>query len=222
MKSTGLLLIFCSLAILVSCSQETSTTALSSSIGRVAVLDVQRVAKETGYTLKISRQLDELRNNLQTQLTGVQAQLNSQLNDKQIEFGKKPNKEQINELNKLFATAKLQLQNAQKQAVDVINNERSYLSSQLFDFLRPYAKRVANERGLDVVMLKSDLLLFDHDPNTDITNEVIDAVIKAKADVKLTLKNAAAASGSATAPSDKAVKNGDKSTEPQKAGDAEN
>jgi Skp family chaperone for outer membrane proteins len=122
---------------------------------------------------------------LQTQLTGVQTQLNSQLNDKQIAFGKKPNDEQVKELDQLFAAARLQLQNAQQEAVDTVQKERTHLTNQLFDILRPYAKRIANERGLDIVMLKSDLLVFDHSPETDITNEVIAAVVNAKADISL-------------------------------------
>lgn len=168
---------------LTACNQSNS----ASNTGRVAILDIQRVAKESGYARQINRQLGELRNHLQTQLTGVQTQLNSKLNDKQIEFGKKPNKEQVKELNQLFTTAKAQLENAQQKAVSVVKTERSHLSNQLFDIVRPYAKRVANGRGLDIVMLKSDLLVFDHNPKTDITDEVIAAVVEAKADVTLQL-----------------------------------
>jgi Skp family chaperone for outer membrane proteins len=152
--------------------------------GRVAVLDLERVAKETGYTRQITTQLGGLRTNLQNKLTEVQTQLNTQLTDKQGEFGSKPNEEQRKLLNQLFANAKLQLQQAQQQASDVIQQERSNLISQLRDVLRPYAKRVAGKRGLDVVILKSDTLVFDNSPDSDITDEVIAAVVEAKADLQ--------------------------------------
>lgn len=181
MRQFNTVLFFITCLLLSSCSSETKTPTT----GRVAILDVQRVAKESGYARQINRQLEELKNQLQTQITGVQTQLNSQLNDKQIVFGKKPNDEQVKELNQLFASAKLQLQNAQQEAHDVIQKERTHLTNQLFDILRPYAKRIANDRSLDIVMLKSDLLVFDHSPETDITNEVIAAVVDAKADLVL-------------------------------------
>jgi len=82
----------------------------------------------------------------------------------------------------LFVNAKVQLAQAQQQAVDVVQRERDSLVLQLHDLLRPYAKRVANERGLQIVILKSQAMVFDHDPTTDITDEVIASVVQAKAD----------------------------------------
>ena len=152
--------------------------------GRVAVLDLERVAKETGYTRQISTQLGGLRSNLQNKLTEVQNQLNTQLNDKQGEFGSKPNEEQRKILNQLFVNAKLQLQQAQQQASDLVQQERSNLIYQLRDILRPYAKQVAGKRGMDVVILKTDTLIFDNSPDSDITDEVISAVVEAKAEFK--------------------------------------
>jgi len=171
--------LFAAILTLSACNTNTTNT------GRVAVLDIQRVAKETGYEHQISYQLDELRNNLQNQLTGAQAKLNSQLSDKQTEIGKKPSKDQLKELNQMFTVAKTQLQKAQQQAQGIFQKERSHLANQLLDSVRPYAKRVANKRGLDVVVLKNDLLVFDFSPDTDITNEVIAAVINAKANKKI-------------------------------------
>jgi len=176
MRLIRIICILASFLTLYACNMKSATT------GRVAVLDIQRVAEETGYARQISYQLDELRNNLQTQLTGAQEKLNSQLTDKQQAIGKKPSKDQLAELNQMFAEAKAQLQKAQQQAQGIFQKQRSHLASQLLDSVRPFAKRIANQRGLDVVVLKNDLLVFDFSPDTDITNDVIAAVIDAKAD----------------------------------------
>ena len=67
----------------------------------------------------------------------------------------------------------------------MIQQQRSNLVDQLYDLLRPYAKRIANERGMDVVLLKSKALVFDYKPEADITDEIIAAVVEAKVDLGL-------------------------------------
>jgi Skp family chaperone for outer membrane proteins len=151
----------------------------------VAVLDLQRVAKETGYSRQINSHMENLRTELQTQITDVQGQLNTQLAEKQGKFGDKPTEQQRQELNQLFTAAKSQLQQAQQQAMETIQQQRSSLVDELFDLLRPYAKRIANERGMNVVLLKSKALVFDNSPESDITDEVIAAVVEAKVDLGL-------------------------------------
>jgi Skp family chaperone for outer membrane proteins len=147
----------------------------------VAIMDLNRVAKETGYSRQISMQINGLRTGLQNELTQAQDELSVTLNDKKEKFGDKPTKEQKKELDELFVNAKLQLQQAQQQAIGLIKQEENNLLVQLYDLVRPYAKRVANEKNMEIVMLKSDTLIFDHKPEADITDEVIAAIVAAKA-----------------------------------------
>ena len=147
----------------------------------VAIIDLNRVAQETGYSRQISTQINGLKNNLQNELSQAQQVLTVSINEKKEEFGKKPSKDQQKELDELFVNAKLQLQQAQQQALGVIQQEQSSLVNQLYDVLRPYAKRIANEKGINVVILKSDTLIFDYNPDSDITDEVVAAVVEAKA-----------------------------------------
>jgi Skp family chaperone for outer membrane proteins len=151
----------------------------------VAIIDLQRVAEETGYSRQLSSQLDGLRTDLQGSLAKVQEQLNAKLTEKQDEFGEKPSDEQKQELNALFADARQRLQSAQQQALGIVERQRSNMVNQIYELVRPHAKRVASDRQFDIVMLKSDTLVFDHAPDTDITDEVISELIRAQADQTL-------------------------------------
>ncbi len=173
-KNSATVVLVCVAAVLGACQPKATT-------GTVAILDLQRVADETGYSRTITQHIDGLRNTLQGELTKVQSELSTKLSEKQEKFGDKPNEKQKDELNQLFVNAKVQLQQAQQQAVNVVQRERDSLVLQLHDLLRPYAKKVANEHGMQIVMIKSQTMVFDHDPTTDITDEVIAAVVQAKA-----------------------------------------
>lgn len=148
---------------------------------RVAVIDLERVAEETGLQTQINTQLEELRLNLQNELTKVQGGLTAQLTEKQESFGEKPTEEQQQELTALFNAAKQQLNSAQLEAQTALQRQRSNLVGQLYEAVRPYAKKLADERGVDMVLRRQDLLIFDYDPSLDITDEVIDALIAARA-----------------------------------------
>ena len=149
---------------------------------RIAVIDLERVADETGLAKQINTQLEGLRISLQGELTKAQDTLTVQLTEKQENFGEKPTDEQQQELNALFANAKQQLQTAQQEALNVLRQQRTNLVGQLYETVRPYAKKLADERGADVVLRRQDLLLFDYDPSLDITDEIIDALITARAE----------------------------------------
>ena len=147
----------------------------------IAVIDLERVADETGLVNQINTQIEELRLNLQGELTKVQGELTAQLTEKQESFGEKPTEEQQKELTALFTVAKQQLQSAQQEALNELNRQRTNLVGQLYETVRPYAKQLADERGVNVVLRRQDLLIFDYDPSLDITDEVIDALIAARA-----------------------------------------
>jgi Skp family chaperone for outer membrane proteins len=166
-------------------------TSATNQPSNVAILDLERLASETGYLRQINARLQDVSAGLQAELGKVQNTLNAQLGAKQEKFGDKPSKEQKEELNKLYGAAQLQLQQAQQNAVARINKERSQSVAQLHDTLRPYAKQIAADHGMKVVLLKSDTWLFDSDPSADITDEVIAAVLRAKGQGHLTERGAA-------------------------------
>ncbi|TPW18764.1 MAG: outer membrane chaperone Skp [Halothiobacillaceae bacterium] len=154
--------------------------------GRVAVIDLQRVSDEAGYSTQLKTQLETLNIDLQKKIGDIKETLTKELVEKQGKLGDKPSKEQKQEVEQLYIVSQQKLQAAQQQALDLMQKQRTNLTTQIYDIVRPHAKQAASQRHLDVVMLKSDALLFDHEPNTDITEEVISNLIKAKIDPQLT------------------------------------
>jgi Skp family chaperone for outer membrane proteins len=213
LRSQKLLLTAALLFSLAACSDQSQPKPKLLQTGTVAVMDLQRVAEETGLTRQISNQLSTIRTDLQNQLSEVQLKLNTDLIEKQENFGDKPSAEQRQELNQLFVAAKRQLQQAQQQAEGALAQQRANLADQLYDVLRPYAKSVAKQKGMNVVLLKSQALVFDHSPETDITDEVIAAVLDAKATGSLKVKTDATDSGESPS-QDKGTTETESSAEP--------
>jgi len=142
-----------------------------------AVIDIERVAKETGLSEKVSKELESFQQNLQTKLTDVQNQLTTQINAKKKEIGDKPSEEQRNELAQLFGNAKQQYQQAQQTASKNLDTKRASLIITVRDQIRPVARKVAKSRGMTVILAKSDILILDYDTDADITDAVISEML---------------------------------------------
>jgi Skp family chaperone for outer membrane proteins len=151
----------------------------------VAVIDIERVAKETGQSEAINKELDAYKQQLQSKLTEVQTNLTKQINDKKDAIGKKPTEAQREELAQLFGNAKKQYQQAQQTATQNLESKRSQLIISVRDKIRPVARKVANSRGKNVVLVKSDILILDYDTSADITDAVIDEMLITHKDVKV-------------------------------------
>lgn len=152
--------------------QENSSTPASP----VAILDIDLVAEKTGHKQKINETLQKLRNDLETELKGMQAQLRTKLEDSKGKLGDKPTSEQQQELAQMLGKAQQEFQTLQKMASTSFKKQQTELVKELRNKIQPIAMDIAKSRGIKIVLLRSDALILAHDSSIDITNEVVNEV----------------------------------------------
>lgn len=142
--------------------------------GRVAVLDVIRISQETGHTDRINNEISQAQSALAQELNTLQSDLQARIAGKQQDFGtESPSDAQRQELSDMIGQAQQEYQQAKNEATQKLKQQQFDLVQAFRDELRPIAKRIANDRGMSVVVILNDAFILDHDPATDITDAVI-------------------------------------------------
>jgi|YelNatPaOPRAMG01_1025707.scaffolds.fasta_scaffold21942_5 Skp family chaperone for outer membrane proteins len=172
----------------------------ASANGGAAIIDLDRVASALGW-------LDEINQSLQASDAGLRAQLEQALQTarqpiedakKEVAAEAKLSAEQIAKLNSITDArdlAQLPLTQAQRdrlvQVVEranavwqnalnsyqqLVQQRRLSLIKSYRDRVRPVAMRIAAQRGMNVVLITADNVL-GYDPEADITDKVIEAML---------------------------------------------
>lgn len=139
----------------------------------IAVLDIDRAAAETGYTQRITEQLEQTEAKIKVDLARVQAQLNEQIRAQRQQLSDSGDDAQRQQLAQAFSQAQQQAQQARRQAAGAMEKKRAELVAAFHDQVRPLARRVAAARGLDMVVLLNRSFVLDYDAKNDITDAVI-------------------------------------------------
>ena len=145
----------------------------SSSRGGIAVVDLDKVAAETGRDRQLAQSLEMAQNSLNEKYAKTVEMAKKELNDKKKEFGDQitdDEKKKLSEFERNAVTNLTQFQNK------VRANFEQYKQTQIGKFradLKPITQEVAAKRGLSVVIPKNEGLLLSVDPGVDITDDVI-------------------------------------------------
>lgn len=158
----------------------TSAPPTPSPPGRVAVLDLDRVAKAMGWQEEMERTLRAHEQEVNLRLATLRDSLQSAFAQEQQAVGPNPTPEQRQRLDQKAAQANEQLRQAVLQAQQEIAQTRINLVLKYRDEVRPVARRIADEQGFDLVMLTVEQVLW-FDPQVDITDRVIDELHRIKA-----------------------------------------
>ncbi len=139
----------------------------------VAVLDMERLAKETGLEKISSDLLDKTREELQAGLQAQQEELKAQVTAQQEKMSDPPTQEEMQQLAELSAIAGRQLQQAQQKANITLQQLGRNLARQFRAQIQPHARRVAILRGMSLVLQDDRNTVFVALPEIDITDAVI-------------------------------------------------
>ncbi len=139
----------------------------------VAVLDLNRVVTDSGLLTQVNSRLAASRRQLQQQLRQVQSQLADQVNKAKDDLGDKPSAEKKAEFQKLVQEANQRFAQARRKANEILATRRVRLLAWMRQQVRPVARRVADAKGMKVVLLSGNALVFDHDTSLDITDQVL-------------------------------------------------
>jgi len=140
----------------------------------VAVLDLGRVATETGQDVVIREKADAARAELMAQLQQLASGLDQQLAEEREKVGENASEEDSLRLQQITIQAQQQIGAAQQQAQQQAGQVESDLVIEFREMIEPLAEEIARERGVSAVMA-ADAYMFWHDPAVDITDDIIAA-----------------------------------------------
>ena len=143
--------------------------------GRVAVIDLDRIAGALGRDDLMTQRLQEAVQQRQQNVAMIRDTLRAQLEEETARLGRNPTEEQKARLNQLTAAADTRMREVLARADQEGNQLRTRLILEFREEMEPVARRVAAERGLSIVMVKQDHMLYV-DPEVDITDVVIDEI----------------------------------------------
>lgn len=176
MRKSGVCLVLTGAAVwLTGCGMQFGGSSASSTRGGLAVVDLDKVAAETGKNIQMREVFQFAENTVKQQLTNAQFSLNSKLEAKSKEFGETPTEEQQKELAQFRFSANNALGKMQNDGGTKLNQYRQDQIAKFRTEIKPIAQEIAMKRGLSVVIPKNDGLLLAVDPGVDITDDVIKA-----------------------------------------------
>ena len=157
--------------------------------GGVAVVDLDRVAKELGRDVQMANDLKSSQTALLNELATIQKDANEELKKMQTELGEDAPAEELQKLKQTADIAQQRFNQLQKTADVKLGQRRDFLVASFRQQARPIVYQVAKDHGAKAVVTETVLYTFDE------TIDITDAVI-----AKMRSTPAAAAPTSPTAP----------------------
>ena len=140
--------------------------------GRVAVLDLERLANATGFKEQVQKALKETEASLNTGLEKARQAASEQVNARRAQFGSVPTAAQQAELRAFVEKTRQELLSLKNKANGQLAARRQQLIDELKEHVRPLAQATATERGMDIVMLRTNNML-SYTEVSDITEAVL-------------------------------------------------
>jgi hypothetical protein len=145
----------------------------------MAVVDLDKVAAETGRDRQLAQSLELAQNSLNQSLAKTVENAKEQLNAKKKGYGTEPSEEDQKEFSLLERSALSQLTQIQNKARAEYEQYKQIQIAKFRAELKPITQEIATKRGLSIVIPKNEGLLLSVDPGVDITDEVV-KVLKEK------------------------------------------
>ena len=139
--------------------------------GGVAVVDLDRVAKELGRDVVMANDLKASQSSLLNELAAIQKSANEELQKRKSELGEDAPAEELQKLQQTAGATQLQFNQLQKQADAKLIQRRNFLIASFREQARPIVYEVAKEHGAHAVV--TETVLYTFDDTIDITNAVI-------------------------------------------------
>jgi Skp family chaperone for outer membrane proteins len=201
MRVTGLWLAVACLGVgfAAGCNQGTTVPAPQAT-GAVAVIDLDAIAHRLGSDKQIVDSIAQRQTSLSQQLVDLAKSYNAQIEEKKKTLADPPEEAEV-KVASWQKQANANLNKVKQQAEVDLKNHQAQLIAQFREQIKPVARKVAQSRGLSVIVTRNDNVLYDVAPGADITQEVIAELIAASPAVSAAaakpLQSAAAPPGAA-------------------------
>ena len=164
------------LGLAAGCNQSASTSVPQ---GAVAVIDLDAIAARLGSDKQIVDSIAQRQTSLSQQLVDLAKSYNQQIEDKKKTLTEAPSEQADVTVASWQKQANANLNKVKQQAEADLKKHQATLIAQFREQIKPVARRVAQKRGLSVIVTKNDNVLYDVAPGADITEEVIADLIAA-------------------------------------------
>lgn len=141
--------------------------------GGVALIDLEDAAKRLGRDVAITEELQSAGAVLGDQLAAAQKELQEEFAREKQAVGDKPTAADTEKLTELGRSLNVQFQQKQQQAQQELAAKRLALVNRFREEVKPVAMKIAASRGLEVVLVKSDVVVLANEPGVDITDAVV-------------------------------------------------
>jgi Skp family chaperone for outer membrane proteins len=151
--------------------------------GATAVVDMDKVAGDLNWLIQLRTNQETYANQLKTEFEQFKQRYEQQVQDKaksMIPPGTKEGEKytlssvQAQDLSNVIANERQALSTLSQQANQLMNNYRLQWIKQYREVLSPIVRQVAQDRKMNVVLTRSDTLLWA-DPSVNLTDAVVDA-----------------------------------------------
>lgn len=157
---------------LVGCGHVGGSGAATSH-GGMAVVDLDKVAEQTGRDRQLAQSLELAQNSLNQAYAKTLESAREQLDAKKKGLGSSPSEEETKEFALMQQSAQTQLLQIQNKAKAEYEQYKQIQIAKFRAELKPITQEIASKRGLSIVIPKNEGLLLSVDPGVDITDEVI-------------------------------------------------
>jgi Skp family chaperone for outer membrane proteins len=148
--------------------------------GAVAIIDLDEIARRLGSDRQISSLITQRQNALTKQLVELAKKYNAQIDEQKAKLTS-PEGQPAENFDVTVASwqqqASASLTQVKQRAEADLTSTRLQLVNQFRDRIKPAARRVAQERGLSVIVTKNDGFVFDYVSTADITDAVVDELL---------------------------------------------
>ena len=175
--TSRVLLLVLSISMAAGCDARDSKDARDA-VGRVAIVDLDEVFRRLGREAAVEKELSDKTTSVAGELEELRETLSGRRETKAKEFGEEPTDEQSQELRELTANLSAQFSQEQQKAQREIELLRVSLARRFREEVRPVAREVAAARGREIVMTKTDMVLYAP-ADADITDEVVERMLTA-------------------------------------------
>lgn len=143
--------------------------------GGVAVIDLDKISVSTGREKLIVQQVQAFAKEQEEKLNQLQVDLQQNVDSAKEKLSEDSSEEEKQSVNAMVLEARNQLTRELDQARQSAQQLKIQLVKEFTAEIQPNARRVAEERGMTVVMIKRPGLYYVA-PEADITDAVIDSL----------------------------------------------
>lgn len=145
--------------------------------GAVAVIDLDEIARRLGSDKQIVSAINQRHTALNQQLVNLAKQYSAQIEAEKAKLAGADAQQSEVTVASWQQQANAKLNQVKQQAAADLQNTRQALMIDFRDHIKPAARRVAQARGLSVIVTKNDSVIFDYVSAADITDGVVDELM---------------------------------------------